>query len=448
MNGSLLIVDDEQNVLNSLERLLRNRGYTIHLATSGESGLKILQTQDVSVVLSDLMMPMMDGIEFLESVRKHKPDVVGMLLTAHGELDDAISAINRTHVFRFLTKPWLTEDLIEAIDRAFDQYFLVAENKRLLKLTKEQNEKLRRANEELEGLVIKVEAANEELSVKTTILEEQLRVNDEKTEQLRQKDLQLIEMDRIAGIGALAAGIAHEINNPLGFVKSAAGTLKKNLDKMIGAARYWEDKSIPEAIKEDFNDHLQGINYDDLVKSLDARYDRITRGIERIMKIVNSLRSFSRVDMATAGQMDINQSIEDAIEILSTFDDKEVVFVRALQDIPLMDCSPNEINQCLLHMFQNALDAIDQKGTVEITTAYDEERGEITIKIVDNGKGMSPDVLRQAQNPFFTTKTVGSGTGVGLSLTERIIKRHSGRIDIASKEDEGTTVMITLPSVA
>ena len=251
----------------------------------------------------------------------------------------------------------------------------------------------------------------------------------------------------IAGIGALAAGIAHEINNPLGFVKSSAGVLKKSLDQMIGAVKYWEDKPVPEPLLKDYNDYLSGINFEHLTNSLDARYDRIKRGIERIMKIVNSLKSFSRVDMEAVGKIDINQNIEEAIEILSTQDDKDVEFVKEFREVPLMECSPNEINQCLLHILKNALDAIDQKGTIKITTSYDEKEGGISIRLIDNGKGMSPEVLRQAQNPFFTTKAVGSGTGLGLSLTERIIKRHGGNLNISSKEGEGTTVMMSLPVV-
>jgi signal transduction histidine kinase len=266
----------------------------------------------------------------------------------------------------------------------------------------------------------------------------------EKTEELRQKDLQLIEMDRIAGIGTLAAGIAHEINNPLGFVKSSIGSLKKGMDKVLGALSYWDDKPVSEPLLKDYEDYLAQINFEHLTDSLDTKFDRIQRGIERIMKIVNSLRSFSRLDMEAIGKIDINQSIEDAVEILSTQDAKDVEFVREFQKVPVMKCSPKEINQCLLHILKNALDAVENKGTIKIFTSYNEKEDQIIIRIADNGKGMSPEVVRQALNPFFTTKSVGSGTGIGLSLTERIIKRHGGMINISSKEGEGTAVMITL----
>jgi signal transduction histidine kinase len=307
-----------------------------------------------------------------------------------------VEAINKGEIHRYLTKPWNDDHLMLQVRQSLEAYELRKEIQ-------------------------------------------------EKNEQLRQKDLQLIEMDRIVGIGTLAAGIAHEINNPLGFIKSTTGFLKKSLDKTIGAVRYWEDKPVPEPLMKDYNDYLARINIDQLTHSLDARYDRVKKGIERIMKIVNSLKSFSRVDMDTIGEIDINQSIEEAIELVSIQDAKCVEFIKELRDVPLIECYPNEINQCLLHVLNNALDAVDHKGIIKVMTSYIEEEKRVVTRIADDGRGMSPEVLKQAFNPFFTTKPVGSGTGVGLSITERIMRRHGGNINISSKEGEGTMVTMTLP---
>ena len=316
----------------------------------------------------------------------------------------------------------------------FHKYQVLAQN-----VLKGVNQRLRETDE---SYISRLAKEKKELIRFNQELERQVR---EKTEQLRQKDLQLLEMDRIAGIGTLAAGIAHEINNPLGFVKSSIGFLKKSLDKMIGAVTYWNDKPIEESLLKEYEDYLAGMNFNRITDSLDTKFDRIERGIERIMKIVNSLRSFSRVDMATVAKLDVNQSIEDALEIMSTSGAKNVEFIKEFQEVPLMTCSPDEINQCLLHVLKNACDAVDHQGLITISTACKEKEGQVLIRITDNGKGMPPEVLRQALHPFFTTKAVGSGTGVGLSLTERLIKRHGGMIDISSKEDEGTSVTMTLP---
>ena len=388
----ILIIDDEFVSRKKLQKIMENLT-ECEAVERGEDGLKIaLSENPPDLILLDIMMPEMDGYEVLEKLKDNPQtkDISVIFLSALDEKKDIIRGLEMGAV-DYISKPF---------HRA-----------------------------EVKARVLT------HLSLK------------EKTEQLREKDLQLIEMDRLVGIGTLAAGIAHEINNPLGFVKSSAGFLKKSLDKMIGAVRYWDDRPIPEPLLKDYNDYLAQIHFDHLANTVDTKYDRIQRGIERIMKIVNNLKGFSRVNMETFGKIDINKSIEEVLEIISLQDIKDVEFIREFGEVPLMDCSPKEINQCLLHILKNALDAIDQEGTIKITTFCDEKKDEVSIRIIDNGKGMSPEVLRQAQNPFFTTKPVGSGTGIGLSLTERITKRHGGKINITSKEDEGATVTMTFSVV-
>jgi response regulator RpfG family c-di-GMP phosphodiesterase len=154
-NRTLLIVDDEPNVINSLDRQLRRDGYIIHSAHSGKKGLRLLNEKNIGVVLSDLMMPEMDGITFLELVKQRKPDAVCMLLTANGSLNSAMDAVNRLQIFGYLTKPWSAQQLKAAIARAFEQYNLIAENRRLQHLTQAQNQQLSLVNENLETLVQK-----------------------------------------------------------------------------------------------------------------------------------------------------------------------------------------------------------------------------------------------------------------------------------------------------
>jgi putative two-component system response regulator len=153
LNRSLLIVDDEPNTISTLKRQLRRESYFIYSANSGDAGLKFLKENDIGVVLSDLMMPKMDGITFLEIARQIKPDVVRILLTGYGTLKNAMDGINRSQVFGYLTKPWSPEALSGTIEGAFQHYNLVQENKRLQKLTEEQNKQLNIVNENLENLV-------------------------------------------------------------------------------------------------------------------------------------------------------------------------------------------------------------------------------------------------------------------------------------------------------
>ncbi|HPC74089.1 MAG TPA: ATP-binding protein [Syntrophales bacterium] len=150
---NLLLVDDEPQILNSLRRELRQKGYCIYTAGSGPAGIDILLAHDIGVVLSDQMMPGMDGIAFLEHVRRLKPDVIRILLTAHGNFESALEAINRSHVSGYLTKPWRPEELQLCIERAFEHYELVTENRRLLRLTGEQNEQLRAGRDLLQSII-------------------------------------------------------------------------------------------------------------------------------------------------------------------------------------------------------------------------------------------------------------------------------------------------------
>jgi cyclic di-GMP phosphodiesterase len=155
LNKTLLIVDDEPNVISSLKRQLRHDEYNIQSANSGVDGLDLLRSNDIGVVVSDQMMPEMDGVTFLESAKQLNPDIVRILLTAYNSLTNAMAAINRSQIFAYLTKPWSSEALKGTLSSAFDHYNLVVENKRLHKLTHEQNDKLKLMNENLEDMVRK-----------------------------------------------------------------------------------------------------------------------------------------------------------------------------------------------------------------------------------------------------------------------------------------------------
>ncbi|MGR3317866.1 MAG: ATP-binding protein [Candidatus Anammoxibacter sp.] len=284
-----------------------------------------------------------------------------------------------------------------------------------------------------------------ELKRKNSILERKIAEINEKNEQLREKDLELLNMDRIAGLAILGAGIAHEINTPLSFIKGSLSSLVKSMNKVTEAVKYWNDKPLQEELLSNYREFLSMLNFDYLTSTLDKKFGRINKGIERIMLIVKNLKSFSRVDKGDVGMIDVNQSIRETLELLSTEELKDVDFVSELEEVPAFECLANEIHQCLLYTIQNAIYAVENNGIIRISSSYNEDSKHIIIKIVDNGKGMSQDELRNAMNPFFTTKPVGTGTGLGLTLTERIIVRHKGQINIASKEGIGTTVTLTLP---
>ena len=409
----ILIVDDELVSRKTLQKLLESVG-ECETAENGKDALTIAMSETPpDLVLLDIIMPEMDGFEVCRRLKAAPglKDVPVIFLSANAEIKDITRGFELGAV-DYITKPF---------------------HKTEVRARVETHLSLKKMREDLHG--------------KNIVLEQQVEEIKEKTEQLRAKDLQLVEMDRIAGIGTLAAGIAHEINNPLGFLKSAMGFLKKSMNKILAAANYWDDKPLPEELAKGYSDYLKTLNFDHISNTVDKKFDALERGIERIMTIIKSLKRFSRVDMESIGNMNINESIDDAVEIFSTEETEKIEFIKEPGEIPSVECSASEINQCLLHLLTNAIDAVENEGRIVLKTSLDEAGSNIIIRITDNGKGMSPEVLRRSRSPFFTTKEVGAGTGVGLSMTEMIIKNHGGTMDISSAENEGTTVTLTLPVV-
>ena len=397
----ILIVDDELVSRMTLQKLLESIAECTAVE-SGEDALKVaLSDNPPDLILLDILMPGIDGFEVCAQLKAAAltKDVPVIFLSANTEVEDKTRGIEMGAV-DYITKP-------------FHKAEVKARVRTHLALKK----------------------MREDLQEKNITLERQVTEIREKTEQLREKDLQLIEMDRLAGIGTLAAGIAHEINNPAMFILSNVGILEQNWPAIREILESTRSRAPDEEI-------------DLMLEEIPMISAGVKNGIDRIRKIVNSLRDFAKHETKAAGMLDINKAIAGVIEFLKPPPEhKSPDIITELQDLPPFKCAMSDINQCLLQVIKNAYDALGEGGgTIRVVTSCDAARRQITIRVIDNGRGMSPDVLRQAFNPFFTTRAVGSGTGVGLSLTERIIKRYGGTIQLESAEGLGTTATITLPA--
>jgi len=397
----ILIVDDELVSRMTLQKLLESIAECTAVE-SGEDALQVaLSGTPPDLILLDILMPGIDGFEVCSRLKaaSQTKDVPVIFLSANTEVEDKTRGIEMGAV-DYITKP-------------FHKAEVKARARTHLALKK----------------------MREDLQEKNIMLARQVEEIREKTELLREKDLQLIEMDRMAGIGTLAAGIAHEINNPAMFILSNVAILEQNWPAIRGILESTRTRAPDEEI-------------DFMLEEIPQISAGVKNGIERIRKIVNSLRDFSKQDIKSVGMLDINKTIADVIEFIKPSPEvKPAHIVTELQELPLVKCTMSDINQCLLQVIKNAYDALDESGgIINIMTSCDADRKQITIRVIDNGQGMSPEVLRQAFNPFFTTKPVGSGTGVGLSLTERIIKRYGGTIQLESTEGGGTSATITLPA--
>ncbi|MBK7415093.1 MAG: ATPase [Dechloromonas sp.] len=243
----------------------------------------------------------------------------------------------------------------------------------------------------------------------------------------------------MAAIGQLAAGVAHEINNPVGFVNSNLGSLKTYVNQLLTVISAYESND-PAQITE----ARQKADLDFLREDLPSLLSESQDGLSRVTKIVQDLKDFSRVDQADHQPSDLNAALESTLNVVANEIKYKAEVVRELGDIPLVDCVPAQINQVFMNLLVNAAQAIPERGKIIVRSGL--ENNHVWFEIEDTGKGMSAEIQQRIFEPFFTTKPVGQGTGLGLSISyDIIVKKHSGRMDVRSKPDQGTCFRLWLP---
>lgn len=248
---------------------------------------------------------------------------------------------------------------------------------------------------------------------------------------------QLLQSEKMASIGVLAAGIAHEINNPVSFVSSNLGTLKAYGEAMVALlerCRQGEANEVDFAAAE--FDYLK----DDLPDLIRESRD----GLERVRRIVADLKDFSRVDQAEWQEADLNAGIECTLNVVWNELKYKAEVIRDYDPaLPRVACLPTQVNQVVMNLLVNAAQAIPERGTITVRSGHDERWAWIAVS--DTGAGMSPEVLKRIFDPFYTTKPVGKGTGLGLSISYDIVARHGGHIDVTSVPGQGSTFRVRLP---
>lgn len=246
-------------------------------------------------------------------------------------------------------------------------------------------------------------------------------------EQLRETQNHLIMQEKMASLGVLVAGVAHEMNNPTGVVRSAADTAKRGLAKIKTSL---QDSSIIEKLRNPFS-------------LIEKNHEIITTASERIAETVQNLKAFATLDEALFQQVDIHDNIDTTISLLYHELKDRVTIIKEYGEIPGIQCYPNELNQAFMNLFMNSIYAIDDKGTITITTNADAEK--IYIRISDTGSGIPEEDLPKVYDPGFTTKDAGVGKGLGLSIVYNIVQKHNGNLKINSEAGKGTDVTIALP---
>ncbi len=397
--AGVLVVDDVEANLVALEGLLADLDCDVVTARSGSEALRQLLRRTFAVALLDVQMPEMDGYEVAHHMRgaPHSRDVPIIFLTAATETEDRVLRGYGSGAVDFLFKPISAAVLVSKVRVFIDLFRAKNDIAQAAAAHAALAERLQRSNEELNAAYRELQAAQ----------------------------AQLIQTAKMASLGQLVAGIAHEINNPLSFSISHLQTSQKSLAQVqseLGelpptAARHWQLAL--------------------------ARLDKMSLGLERVRDLVVKLRTFSRLDEGERKRVSVRESVESVLTILGSRLNPAIQVDTHFGAPDLLDCYPGPLNQAITNLVANAIDAIGESGALKIDTGARD--GAYEIRVTDDGPGIPESIRDRVFDPFFTTKPVGSGTGLGLSITYAIVKRHGGSLDLRDAPGGGTSAVIRLP---
>ena len=404
----VLVVDDSPEVIHLfLETLAED--YAVMVAITGERALRMATSEPPpDIILLDLMLPDMDGFDVCRRL-KAKPvtdSIPVIVITGGREIADELKGLELGAV-DFMHKPF---------------------NPMLLKV-RLRSHLMRSRQQQLTLLNMQLEQR----------VQEEVRKN-------REKDAFMLQQDKMASIGQLAAGVAHEINNPMGFIMSNLGSLKGYTEALIQYVDFMDvllDRFCPEEIKEQAVDLRKKLDIEYISQDTPLLVRESIEGADRVKQIVLDLKDFARIDESEFKEADINHCIRSTINIVKN----ELKYVAELDlqfsELPPVYCNSQQINQVMTNLLVNAAQSIEGRGVIKVTTAMQDES--VIITVSDTGRGISGEIMKQIFEPFFTTKPVGKGTGLGLTITYDIIRKHNGEINVVSEPGKGTVFTIMLP---
>ena len=404
----ILIVDDEAGVRELFAAWLREENYECKTAASADEALAILATDTYALVISDMMMPGRNGVELLREIRSRYPDTTVIMVSGIDRPQRVRDAL-RCGAFDYLIKPCELSVLTLSVERGLERRSL----QRTARVYKDH-----------------LESQNIELA-------------ESKTE-LERLQAQLVHTEKMASLGQLAAGIAHELNNPAGFIYGNMDLLGDYLAQLQSLLSIYDRVVLPADALQSVNSLKAEIRYERLVDDLDSILADCREGAERICDVVKNLRLFSRLDEAEIKRVDVHSGIDSTVRLLSRyFSGGQVTLRREYGDLPPIQCYAGQLNQVWMNLLVNAAQAVPDRGEVSISTRL--EQDSVVVDISDTGAGIPEDQLSRIFNPFFTTKPVGEGTGLGLSISYGIIERHGGTIAVVSEMGTGTTFTVRIP---
>jgi signal transduction histidine kinase len=294
-------------------------------------------------------------------------------------------------------------------------------------------------------LEVQVKERTRQINKQKEKLQEQKEELQITLENLRITQSHLVQSEKMASLGQLVAGIAHEINNPVTFISAGVDSLNTNLEEVRQVLDVYH-RITPDNVHEKLKniDELKNsIDYNVTIREINKLINSIGTGTERTTEIVKGLRTFSRLDEDVLKLADIHEGLDSTLILLRNKYKQRIEINKQYGNIPEIECFPGQLNQVFMNVLANAIDAIDDKGTITIRTSI--SNSTIRISIRDTGKGIPENIQSKIFEPFFTTKDVGQGTGLGLSICHSIIEKHHGSIEVKSEVGKGSEFLIALP---
>jgi signal transduction histidine kinase len=416
--AEILVIEDNGDMRGLLRDILV-REFSVRTACDGKEGLAMAREKNPDVILTDVMMPEMSGTQLCHEV-KNDPAMRAIpvvLLTSKAERDMKIRALE-LGADDYVTKPFHPRELLARVRSLV---------------------RLHGLQEELSIKNARLESTNSELE--TTLLE------------LREASSRLVQAERLAAVGELAAGVAHEVNNPVNFATNALRTLNCYVEDIYNVASAinsvdWVNSEEPGLAARKISSSMKRVDFDQLAPSLYELIRIVTEGLERTHRLVGDLRDFAAPNRDKNSDVDIRRGIESTIHLIqhSVRDSGIEIVTRMDSKLPILRGEPGALNQVFLNLLKNAAEALAGKGG-HIYVDVQGEDSEILVEIRDDGPGIVEENLRRLFEPFFTTKNAGDGTGLGLSISRQIVMEHGGSIDVKSFPGEGSAFLVRLPSL-
>lgn len=330
-----------------------------------------------------------------------------------------------------------TEHRMQVLNILATQIVISVENARLYGSLEEYNRNL---EAKVEKRTTEISQKNQELRIQQGELRTTL-------DHLKQSQYKLIQAEKMASLGQLVAGIAHEINNPVNFINAGVESLNINLAEIKQVMDIYHEitsQNVDFKLKE-IENIKEKVDYEETIAEIEKLVSSIKNGTKRTTEIIKGLRTFSRMDEDIIRIADVHEGIDSTLILLQNRFKNRIEIIKKYSEIPQIECYPGQLNQVFMNILSNAIDSIDDNGTIIIETSREE--GMIKISIKDSGRGIPENVKEKIFEPFYTSKEVGKGTGLGLSISHGIIEKHNGRITFVSEAGKGSEFIVALPVI-